>query len=70
MQSIQRQIESKPKIEQIPFETIFKENEYDLKQVQNAVKKNIGASIPFSSEIAKHIIVSDKIPTRALVLLK
>ena len=70
MQSIQQQIESKARIEQIPFETILKENEYYLKQVQNAVRNNIGASLPFSSEIANHIMVSDKIPTRALVLLK
>ena len=70
MQSIQQQIESRARIEQIPFETILKENEYYLKQVQNAVRNNIGASLPFSSEIANHIMVSNKIPTRALVLLK
>ena len=70
MQSIQQQIESKARIEQIPFETILKENEYYLKQVQNAVKKNIGVSLPFSSEISDHIIATDKMPTRALVLLK
>ena len=70
MQSIHQQIESKARIEQITFETILKENEYYLKQVQNAVRNNIGASLPFSSEIANHIMVSDKIPTRALVLLK
>jgi len=70
MQSIQQQIESKARIEQIPFETILKENEYFLKQVQNAVRTNIGASLPFSSEIANHIMVSEKTPTRALVLLK
>ena len=70
MQSIQQQIESKARIEQITFETILKEKEYYLKQVQNAVKKNIGVSLPFSSEISDHIVTSDKIPTRALVLLK
>ena len=70
MQSIQQQIESKARIEQIPFETILKENEYYLKQVQNAVRNNIGASLPFSSEIANHIMGSDNNPTRALVLLK
>ena len=70
MQSIQQHIESKGRIEQILFETILKENEYYLKQVQNAVKNNIGSSLPFSSEISNHIIVTDKIPTRSLVLLK
>ena len=70
MQSIDQQIESKARIEQIPFETILKENEYYLKQVQNAVRNNIGASLPFSFEITNHIMVSDKISTRALVLLK
>jgi len=70
MQSIQQQIESKSRIDLSPFEEILKENEYFLKQVQNAVKKNIGDSLPFSSEIANHIMVSDKKPTRSLVLLK
>ena len=70
MQSIHQQIESKERIEKIPFETILKENEYYLMQVQNAVRNNIGASFPFFSEISNHIMVSDKIPTRALVLLK
>ena len=70
MQSIQQQIKSKASIEQIPFETILKENEYYLKQVQNAVRNNIGASLPFSSEITNHIMGSDNNPTRALVLLK
>ena len=70
MQSIHQQIESKTRTEQILFETILKGNEDYLKQVQNAVRNNIGASLPFSSEITNHIIVSDKIPTRALVLLK
>ena len=69
MQSIQQQIESKVRIDQILFETIFKENEYYLKQVQNAVRNNIGASLPFASEIANHIMGSDNNPTRALVLL-
>ena len=70
MQSIQQQIESNVRTKKIPFETIIKENDYYLKQVQNAVKKNIGGSLPFSSEISDHIVKSDKIPTRALVLLK
>ena len=70
MQSIQQQIESDFRSKKIPFETIIKENEYYLKQVQNAVKKNIGVSLPFSSEISDHIMASDKMPTRALVLLK
>ena len=70
MHSIQQQIESKARTEQILFETILKGNEDYLKQVQNAVRNNIGASLPFSSEITNHIIVSDKIPTRTLVLLK
>ena len=70
MQSIQQQIEIKARIEEIPYETILKENEYYLKQVQNAVRNNIGTSLPFSSEIANHIMISDKISTRALVLLK
>ena len=70
MQTIHQQIESKNRIERIPFEKILKENEYYIKQIQNAVRNNIGFSLPFSSEIAKNIMVSDKIPTRALVLLK
>ena len=70
MQSIHQQIESKARIEQITFETILKENEYYLKQVQNAVRNNIGASLPFSSKIANHIMGSDNNPTRTLVLLK
>ena len=70
MQSIQQQIKSKARIEQIPLEKIFKEKDYYLKQVHNAVRNNIGASLPFSFEIANHIMASEKIPTRALVLLK
>ena len=70
MQFIQQHIESKARIEQIPFETILKENELYIKQIQNAVKKNIGTSLPFFSEIANHIMAFDKTPTRALVLLK
>jgi len=70
MQSIQQQIESKAGIEKVPFEIILKENEYYLNQIQIAVRNSIGASLPFSSEIANHIMVSDKIPTRALVLIK
>ena len=70
MESIPQQIESKDGIEKSPFETILKENELYLKQVQNTIKNNIGVSHPFSSEIENHIIVSDKIPTRVLVLLK
>ena len=70
MQSIQQQIESDFRTEKITFETIIKENEYYLKQVKNAVKNNIGVSLPFSSEISDHITASEKIPTRALVLLK
>ena len=70
MQSIQQQIDTMARIKKISCETILKENEYYLKQVQNAVRNNIGASLPFSAEIANHIMVSDKIPTRALVLLK
>ena len=70
MQSIQQQIESKARIEQIPFETILKENEVLFKAGSKCCRKNIGDSLPFSSEIANHIMVSDKIPTRALVLLK
>ncbi len=70
MQSIQQQIESNVRTKKIPFETIIKENEYYIKKVQNAVKKNIGISLPFSSEITDHILASYKRPTRALVLLK
>ena len=70
MQSIQQHVDTTARIKKILCETILKGNEYYLKQVQNAVRNNIGASLPFSSEIANHIMVSDKIPTRALVLLK
>ena len=70
MQSIQQQIESNVRTGKISFEKIIKENEYFLKQVQNAIKKNIGVSLPFSSEISDHIMASYKMPTRALVLLK
>ena len=70
MQTLHHQIDSKARIEKISFKKILKENENYLKQVQNAVRKNIGVSLPFSSEIANHIMASDKIPTRALVLLK
>jgi len=70
MQSFQQRIKSKAKIEQIPLETILKENEYYLKQVQDAVRNNIGGSLPFTSEIANHIMVSDKIQTRTLLLIK
>ena len=52
MQSIQQQIESKARIEQITFETILKENEYYLKQVQNAVRNNIGACLLYTSDAA------------------
>ena len=69
MQTLHHQIDSKARIEKISFKKILKENENYLKQVQNAVRKNIGVSLPFSSEIANHIMASDKIPTRALVLL-
>ena len=69
MQSIQQQIESMARVEQVSFKTNLKENEYYLKQVQNVVRNKIGASLPFSSEIANHIILSEKVPTRALVLL-
>ncbi|GIT03476.1 MAG: hypothetical protein CM1200mP28_07350 [Deltaproteobacteria bacterium] len=50
------------------FKTNLKENEYYLKQVQNAVRNKIGASLPFSSEIEIYHL-SEKVPTRALVLL-
>ena len=70
MQSYQQQIEPEGRIEQIPFETLLKENKNYLKQVQNAVRKNIGDSIPFASDIANHIIRSNRNQTRALVLLK
>ena len=70
MHSIHQEIGSKARIEQIPFETILRENEYYVKQVQNAVRNNIGASLPFSSEIVNHIMVTDEKQTRALVLLK
>ena len=70
MQSIQQQqIESMARVEQVSFKTNLKENEYYLKQVQNTVRNKIGASLPFSSKIANHIILSEKVPTRALVLL-
>tara|TARA_B100000579_G_C22711292_1_gene794688 strand:+ start:26 stop:1018 length:993 start_codon:yes stop_codon:yes gene_type:complete len=69
MDSIPQYIESKDRIEKSTFEKIMKGNEYYLKQVQNAIKNNIGVSLPFSSEIENHIIVSEKISTRVLVLL-
>ncbi len=71
MQSFhQQQFESKDRIEDISFKTIRKENKHFLEQVQNAVKDNIGLSLPFSSEIANHILLYDKVLTRTLVLLK
>ena len=71
MQSFQQQqFESKDSIEKITFEKILKENEYFLNQVQNALRNNIGISIPFASEISNHIEVYDKLKTRTLVLLK
>ena len=70
MQTFQQQIKSEARIEEKPFEKILKENEFYLNQVKNAVRNNIGVSLPFSSKIANHIVVSDNIPTRSLVLLK
>ena len=71
MQSFQQpRFESEDSIEKITFEKILKENEYFLNQVQNAVKNNIGISIPFASEISSHINLYDKVQTRTLVLLK
>ena len=59
MHPIQHQIDSKARIENTHFENILKENEYYLEQIQKAIRNNIGVSLPFSSELANHIIVYD-----------
>ena len=44
--------------------------EDNLKRIQNAVKKNLGVSLPFLADIAHHIITPHNNSTRSMLLLQ
>ena len=46
------------------------DSDNNLQLVQNAVKKNLGVSIPFLVDIVHHIVASHNNQTRTLVLLQ
>ena len=46
------------------------DRENNLLRVQNAVKKNLGVSLPFMTDIAHHMITPHKNSTRSLLLLQ
>jgi octaprenyl-diphosphate synthase len=46
------------------------ENANNLKQLQEAVRRNLGSSLPFLSQIANHMVKRGNNQTRALVLLQ
>ena len=46
------------------------DSEYNLQRVQNAVKKNLGVSLPFMADIAHHMITPHNNSTRSLLLLQ
>lgn len=57
-------------MKEILYEKFLLDNKKDLELVKNAVKNNIGVSLPFVKNIAQHMVTPHNNQTRSLVLLQ
>ena len=57
-------------MKQVPYEYNLLDCNKNLQLVKNAVKKNLGVSLPFLSDIAHHIVTPHNNQTRSLILLQ
>ena len=57
-------------MKQVPYENNFLDCNKNLQLVKNAVKKNLGISLPFLTDIAHYMVTPHNNQTRSLVLLQ
>ena len=55
---------------QVSYENFFLDSDNNLERIQNAVKNNLGVSLPFLADIAHHIITPHNNSTRSMLLLQ